>query len=381
MKRCMYCGCENDDSSETCVRCGNPLIDMPKAQTMPAQEVPEDGTQVPEEGTSPDVSDIKISEEPLDELRMGMSFEPGGQAPYYGPQEQPWQQVQQQYGGQAYGYQQQVQYGDSQDAQTRDYGTRMQPEGVNRPLLLKARRWVRSPLFFIVVLLYTLKVVSSAANLMIGNLAMSLAALQATIGFSAAGRFITSIVQVLQQMSPVTQIAVGAVLSIPGLLICLGMWMTFFMTSPKKTEISTSGITLVKVVVIIKFVVYCILLAAGLVISVAFVVAAGAAASIPSIIVGVVMLAAMIVISVLLIMFYVLYVYALNAIRRNVKNGTPGRISAFVPAMGLVLCALNVLSMLPMAPNDYLGLLSRLMNVLWLLSASIWMFAYRRKTR
>ena len=29
MKRCMYCGHENEDASETCVKCGNQLMEMP----------------------------------------------------------------------------------------------------------------------------------------------------------------------------------------------------------------------------------------------------------------------------------------------------------------------------------------------------------------
>ena len=32
MKRCMYCGHENEDTAENCVKCGNLLLDVPGDQ-------------------------------------------------------------------------------------------------------------------------------------------------------------------------------------------------------------------------------------------------------------------------------------------------------------------------------------------------------------
>lgn len=451
MKRCMYCGNENDDSSQTCSKCGNLLIDMPKGPTVPAQEVPEDGSQVPEEGISADISDIKISEDALEDIRVDLPFNQAseapeqpwqqgqqpyggqeqswqqgqqpyagqeqpwqqgqqpygdqeqpwqqGQQPYggqeqpwqqgqqpFGDQEQPWQQVQQQYGGQAYGYQQEVQYGYAQDAEERDYGTRMQPAGGNRTLMQTARKRVKSFLFFLMTLCYTAMAGVTVANVLFGDIVRSLDALQTTaetaLGSSAAIRFMNSIIDMLEQMHGLPVVTAGVLMCAPAVLICLGLWMTFFMTSTRKEQVSTSGITLVKVVVTLKFIFYCVLVAAGLVISVAFVVAAGAASSVPSILVGAVMLVAMIVIAVLLIMFYVLLLHALKVIRANIRTGAvPGRISSFVPVMGIVLCALAVLSMLPMAPNDYLGLASRAADAVWLLIGSIWLMMYRAKVR
>ena len=49
MKRCMYCGTENDDSSQNCSKCGNRLLDIQPEQVMPAREVPEEEEPVPEE--------------------------------------------------------------------------------------------------------------------------------------------------------------------------------------------------------------------------------------------------------------------------------------------------------------------------------------------
>ena len=41
MKRCMYCGQENDDSADTCVKCGNPLLDVPANDSEPIEEIPD----------------------------------------------------------------------------------------------------------------------------------------------------------------------------------------------------------------------------------------------------------------------------------------------------------------------------------------------------
>ena len=38
MKKCMYCGQENEDSSIVCAKCGNTLLDIPTDQMPPLEE-------------------------------------------------------------------------------------------------------------------------------------------------------------------------------------------------------------------------------------------------------------------------------------------------------------------------------------------------------
>lgn len=481
MKRCMYCGHENEDSSQNCSKCGNRLLDFSPEQAMPAvdfpEELPEEEKQETEAAATrimPDRNDLfredgsdaeadgpsgqeEISEEeasgedgetfeqepaqedltaeaeetdarpeeefpeepvyeeapeeypqadpfyggqdPYRARNIDPSFEPYGQTngyPYgaagYGAGA-PGPEVQQQYAGQAYGYSQEVQqygYPDrrQQEQEAYDYG-RAQGHGTaggSRQFMIKARKAVRSPLFFLALLFYTVMTVASVANLVSGNMINTLNSFQDTaqmvLGSNVAITFMNSLIDIIEGMDAPILLAVNLVFCIPGLLMGIGMWMAFFQTSPSRAQISTSGFTLTKVMVILKFIGLCLLLTAGLIISVAFVVAAGAASSVASIIVGVVLLVIMILVSALVILFYVQLLHCIKVMKWNTKSGVNmGRISLYVPVMGLLLAAGTVLTMLPMAPNDYLGLASRGTSAAWILFASFWVFYYRAKTK
>lgn len=470
MKRCMYCGHENEDSSQNCSKCGNRLLDIPPQQVLPAEDLPEEEEQELAAATRimPDLRNLPQEEEgegndsglperegeemagaeeqpkedvleeapfyeeqpsggeeeegygPLDpfyiapepdpysarnlEPSPGRREEPyGSQAPYgqgngyaYGGQGFGYgaggPEVQQQYGGQAYGYSQEVQqYGypdrrQAQDQQGFDYGRTQGTAGGSRQFMMKARKAVRSPLFFLALLFYTVTTVASIVNIISGNMINSLNSFQDTaqmvLGSNVAVTFMNSMVDMVEGTNTPVLLLVNLVFCIPGLLMGLGLWMMFFQTSASKQQISTSGYTLTKVMVILKFIGLCILLTAGLIISVAFVVAAGASSSVASIIVGVVLLIIMIIVSVLVIMFYVQLLHCIKVMKWNAKAGADqGRISSFVPVMGILLTIGTVLTMLPMAPNDYLGLVSRGTSAAWLLFVSIWVLVYRAKVK
>lgn len=419
MKRCMYCGNENDDSSQNCSKCGNKLLDLPPQQSMMAEEVPEEEATLPQE-IDCETPDIKISEDSLEEAfqpeleqEMEMAQEEaqesqqeeeytddegfegnesyqqqyGGRDYFQGyPGET---NVQQQYGGQAYGYEQQAQqygYGAEEGPESYDYGQAKQPVSGSGQLMTAARKAVRSPLFFLAILFQTVMVGASVLNLVLGDVIASMNAMQATaqaaLGSSMAIRFMNGIIDLLEGASSTAIVGIHAVICIPGLLICVALWMIFFQTSPSRKSISTSGLSMAKGMVILKFVGICLLLVCGLLVSVAFVVAAGAAASTVSIIVGVILLILLILISVLVILFYVQLLHAMKVIRYNVESGERrGRISSYVPVMGILLCVFTILCMLPMAPDDYFALVSRGASAAWLLFASLWLIRYRKKTR
>lgn len=486
MKRCMYCGNENDDSSQNCSKCGNRLLDIPPQQVMPAEEVPEEEADIKDE-TPVEIPDIKIADEverekpyaaqqqygsQAEAAQTGMpergdEMPNGGQgasygenyganqgapygesyganqgasygesyganqgAPYgesqetggtaargmsygenqgagygegYGSQQSPYggqpygygqgayaggPDVQQQYGGQAYGYQQQVQqYGyPAQNADGYDYGRSQAVSGGTQQILVKSRKMVKSPLFFLAVLLNTIMVAASVVNIVSGNAMNNLNAMQAMLqtmlGSSVAVVFMNGIIDLVEGVSTSIVLVGSLILCIPSVLLCLGLWMMFFKTSASRENISTTGYTMTKVMVVLKFIGICLVMTAGLIISVAFVVAAGASASTASIIVGIILLVVMITVSVLAVMFYVLLLHALKVIKLNVKTGAdPGRISSFVPGMGILMCLGTVASMLPMAPDDYIGLAVKAASAAWLLFVSIWAFVYRGKVR
>lgn len=417
----MYCGNENDDSSQNCSKCGNKLLDFPPQQSMMAEEVPEEEA-APLQETAHEASDIQIPEEGLEEsafhpendqekeLLQGDVVESQPEAEYEQEEEnfsgeEGYQQqyggrdyfqgypgetnVQQQYGGQAYGYEQQAQqygYGAEEGPENYDYGQAKQPVSGNGQLMSAARKAVRSPLFFLAILFQTVMVGASVLNLVLGDVVASMNAMQATaqaaLGSNMAIRFMNGIIDLVEGASSTAIVGVHAVLCIPGILICVALWMIFFQTSPSRKHISTSGLSMAKGMAVLKFVGICLLLMGGLLVSVAFVVAAGAAASTVSIIVGVILLILLILISVLVILFYVQLLHAIKVIRYNVESGERrGRISSYVPAMGILLCVFTVLCMLPMAPDDYFALASRGASAAWLLFASLWLMRYRKKTR
>lgn len=56
MKKCMYCGQENEDSSIVCAKCGNTLLDIPTDQMPPLEET-HDEEPAPVQGTGPVIQD------------------------------------------------------------------------------------------------------------------------------------------------------------------------------------------------------------------------------------------------------------------------------------------------------------------------------------
>ena len=133
---------------------------------------------------------------------------------------------------------------------------------------------------------------------------------------------------------------------------------------------------------LLQFIAICLVLTAGLIFSVAFVVAAGAGGTVATIIAGIILLVIMILFSVLTILFFVQLLHALKVIKWNAKNGTDkGRISTYVPVIGILLSIATGLSMIPMAPNDYIGLANQAASAAWMLFGSIWLLVYRAKVR
>ncbi len=453
MKRCMYCGNENDDTSLNCSKCGNRLLDTPTpsavetevpeeaapgAETAPAakdavEQIPENQQasaeplyDAPAEAAGKDIPDfldnqgqeVAYQAEPNNsydqqsgqqyggyeqqygnepqydqpqyaarpDVQYGNGY-PYGYAPSYGAQPE----VQQQYGGQAYGYQGQAQqYGfaaQNQAQSIHDYGRAQQLSGGSaRTVMQKARRRVKSPLFFLVVLLHTILTVASILNLVTGNVLYNLNvmqnSLQKTVGNNLAVTYMNTVIDLIEGASKTTILGVDFALCLPSVLVCLGLWLMFIKTTVSKEEISTGGYTLTKVMTLLQFIAICLVLTAGLIFSVAFVVAAGAGGTVATIIAGIILLVIMILFSVLTILFFVQLLHALKVIKWNAKNGTDkGRISTYVPVIGILLSIATGLSMIPMAPNDYIGLANQAASAAWMLFGSIWLLVYRAKVR
>ena len=385
MKRCMYCGHENDDASENCVKCGNHLLETPPqtpgvtfeddtadelgdaAQDIPAGDMPENVAE-PSEG------DAYTFANPDPYAQYGEDI------PQYGGQEYGYtgqQDVQQQYGGQAYGYDEDMQqYG--QDA----YYDRTQAAGAS-VLMKKARKRMHNPFLFLGILFYTLHLVAEVLNYVLGN---------ALVNVSTVTHFIVTRIPEQKEVISLLNSAVASINNVnrmylligclvsllPVFLLVLGLWIAFANTTNKKQQISTAGYTLSRVAIVLKLICVCAVFLAGIVFLVIFVVSAGAASHMMSLIGGVIALLVLVLAAVLVLLYYVQVLYGIKVVRTNVKEGIDiGRIPGYAILVGFVGCAATVLTMIPMAPDDYIGLAAKGTYAAWLLLSSFWALIYR----
>ncbi len=426
MKRCMYCGHENDDSAVTCEKCGNQLLDMPSDQgEMPLEELPDE--VVAEEMPETAVPNIEIEEEAGEavaepELTLDMPEEAVPSAPVenqsytaaaeeadFGATQNDYAPEQEApaYSGQAYGYEENAQaqqpytgqeYGYEEQVPQQEYTEAVQQEPYRRQseiqeemsdaadLMRRARRRVKSPLFFLAALVYTLMTGAAIANIVLGNARENVFTVGNTlsnaIGNSLITEYLNRLMNAVAGVDPLVLVLVALVAQIPGILMMIGLWMMFGGVSNRKEEISTGGFTMVKAVEILRFVVACIVLLAAIIMSVAFVVANGASSATMSLIVWIIVLLIVVIIAVFTIMYYVQMLYSIKTVKRNCRSGEyTGRIPGFVVFIVFLGCLLTAASMIPMAPDDYVGLAYKGLSALWQLLIVLWATVYRAKVR
>ena len=392
MKRCMYCGHENDDSSQTCEKCGNQLMETPLQEELPFEdatgEIPHLEEPIPDiQIKEEDINDVlsagsapmpAVEEEPAVQPEYGQPYGSDPYAQQYADQEFNYAaqaEAQQQYAGQAYGYDTPPQYGPADNV----YDRHTSGSG---PIMKKARRRVRNPIAFIAVLIFTVSVIAEILNVALGNALLNISTVSHTItkmtGSNVAVDFMNNIVQMINGVNKWYLMGIGLAACIPSLLLMIGLWMAYASTTNKRVEISTAGYTMSKAAIIIKFIGVTLVLLAAIVFAVAFVVSAGAASSMMSLIAGVIVLLIMILVTVFAIMYYVQVLFAIKVIKTNVKTGMDiGKIPGFAIFLGFLGCACTVLSMLPMAPDDYIGLAAKGTYAAWLLLISLWALIYR----
>ena len=418
MKRCMYCGNVNDDNAEICSKCGNRLMDMPAesldqepvdtAPADPGMPAPQDD-QVPEiappEESVPFAEGVKedaATAQALSDVQRGQTY--GAQQQYngvpenlaYGGQDysySPAADAQQQYGGQAYGYdhpQPYFQPGEEGDVPGPDQGRGRIGEKA-AALQRKARKRVKSFLWLLISLAFTALMAGSIFNVVTGNAIENFKTgantIMKALGSGMARSTISLCVNYVMGLRPLLVKLVLLGLHIPGVFIFLGLWTAFFATSAKKEEVSTSGLTMLRVIEIIKFILACAVLLAAIIFSVAYVVIAGAGSSTMTLLFGIIMLLIVVIVTVFVIMYFIQLIFSLKLVRANVRDGSDiGRIPGFLIFMGFVRCLIAVATMLPLDPNAYdglgiagydIGFLTQGMVAVWLLLVTLWALIYR----
>ena len=387
----MYCGHENEDSAENCVMCGNRLLDVSADETAPLEEIPDDDSlgddDIPD--VTPDISlplddgssetagsDVGRGETVAAQQQLGET----GAAEEFGGQDYGYEAQaggQQEYGGQAYGYD------ETRDAdREEDYDEEDGDYYGGGQLQTKSRKMVKSILFFLPVLAYTASFAAYILFVVLGNARVNLTTFANTVTYRFGSNMITDAINygVKWVMGQNEWIVNGVMLAaaVPMIFIMLGLWMAFFNTSSRREYNSTAGLTMVRVIEILKFIVSCLLLTGLIALAVVYVVTAAAAAETMSLIVGVIALLAAILFAVLAIMYYLQLIFSIKLVRENVRSGNDiGYIPGFLIFVGIICCAFTVLLMLPMAPDDYIGLAYRGATAAWFLLISLWAVIYR----
>ncbi|MBO7710467.1 MAG: zinc ribbon domain-containing protein, partial [Lachnospiraceae bacterium] len=188
MKRCMYCGHENDDASENCSKCGNHLIDTPTQQDIPVEDVPDE--LFPEQGPEGDLPFVQQPEVQPGDIHIDEEGNPRpavtddiAEDPYYGSAGMTYGQNAQ-YGGQMYGYDQSGQQYDNYTGESYAGGSaggRDTSDSGSLTLMKKARKRMHNPILFLAIVLYTVHFGASILNIALGNAITNISTVSHTI--------------------------------------------------------------------------------------------------------------------------------------------------------------------------------------------------------
>ena len=420
MKRCMYCGHENDDAAATCSVCGNKLgVSIPTVDSVVEEVSLDEASETPEEtpAVEPEVSDEQADEAmvtqepafagqtpvneqfgettPAGQFSEEQAVPQGNDTPGYG---EDWRQdvgrgqtygarrqyeakrdtagegrpVRDQYGSAGYGYRQ----GQGQAPQGRDYGRR-ESTGGSKAFMVRARKRVKSVSFFLMSLFFTAMLGLNVYNIYCGNALRNIKEADTMLAniLGGTGRnFITQMISelasqlvsmvvnvqsIVAQLGATVELGIVVVVLVPNVLFCLGLWLMFFRTDTKRRQFPMGGYTLARVMMILKFIIACLVLAIGLVIAVYFVVvsAQGSSSSIDSSLVQGI---------------------SLKVVKVNAKTGAdPGRMPGFLVFLSLLCVAACVLMMIPMASNDYVGLAARGAAAGYFFFSGLWVLIYK----
>ena len=283
-----------------------------------------------------------------------------------------------QYGSAGYGYRQAP-----EAAQGRPDLARMNTAVGSKTILFRSRKMVRGFLFFLMTLFFTAMVAVNFCNLALPgamdpkvsnayyNLSNLDSSLEGVLGSSNgfATQLLTELAKqivsmavnvngIIQQLGTSVQLSILLIFAVPNVLFALALWIMLIQTKRDRSKFGLGGYTLARVMMVLKFVVACLVLAVGLIISVYFVVVGASSARFTSsFIQGLIMLIVMIFIAIFTIMYYIQWMYTLKCVKVNVRSGSDiGRVPTYVGILSVILAVFFALMLLPLAPNDYLGL-------------------------
>ena len=243
-----------------------------------------------------------------------------------------------------------------------------------------SKKSFQSPIFLLVALLQTVYLAGSIAAIFMKQLNFS-QVMRLITGISMPTQITGYMDQLLKLMAKLDTGAVLANLAIriPDILMCLGLWMIVFAARSKKTEMPGVGFTFLKIVVIIGLIKSCVLMLAGLVISVALVVSAWVSGVQTMIVAAVVTLVIMIVLTMLVVMYYFSYLAMLRTFRTNTQKGESyGTASGYVAVVYILMGLFGIIGLLSGIVNGEIsGIVGSAGRIGWMLLMAFWIFGYR----
>ena len=243
-----------------------------------------------------------------------------------------------------------------------------------------SKKSFQSPIFLLVALLQTVYLAGSIAAIFMKQLNFS-QVMRLITGISMPSQITGYMDQLLKLMAKLDTGAVLANLAIriPDILMCLGLWMIVFAARSKKTEMPGVGFTFLKIVVIIGLIKSCVLMLAGLIISVALVVSAWVSGVQTMIVAAVVTLVIMIVLTMLVVMYYFSYLAMLRTFRTNTQKGESyGAASGYVAVVYILMGLFGIIGLLSGIVNGEIsGIVGSAGRIGWMLLMAFWIFGYR----
>ena len=243
-----------------------------------------------------------------------------------------------------------------------------------------SKKSFQSPIFLLVALLQTVYLAGSIAAIFMKQLNFS-QVMRLITGISMPTQITGYMDQLLKLMAKLDTGAVLANLAIriPDILMCLGLWMIVFAARSKKAEMPGAGFTILKIVVIIGLIKSCVLMLAGLVISVALVVSAWVSGVQTMIVAAVVTLVIMIVLTMLVVMYYFSYLAMLRTFRTNTQKGESyGTASGYVAVVYILMGLFGIIGLLSGIVNGEIsGIVGSAGRIGWMLLMAFWIFGYR----
>ena len=253
----------------------------------------------------------------------------------------------------------------------------------SRRVMEASRSALRSPLFLLAALLFTVYLISSILAIFMKELNYSqLVRLIGDTGMPGqiSGYFHMA-ASLLRALDSGDVILADFAICIPDLLFCIGLWMIVVNARTAREKMSGSGFALTRAVVILRMVCACLIMLVVLILSVAVMIAAWVSGERPMILMAAAILVITVVIIMMVIMYYFCFLATLKTCRQNSNMGESyGKASAYVAALHIILSLLSIVTLLSGIVNaEITGITGAIGKMGWMILFGIWILGYRRK--